>query len=199
MNRYHWIIGCLLILTLIAGCASQAEKDYNLANRIDTKEAYLNFLEKHPDSDYTSIAKINISVIDEHEKIQKQKHQKTQEKEKSENDKKIKALEKYKVGVLTLEEFQNDGWNVSDPHKGLVGIVGFSRRGNKTLYLLGTKSTVDMSQYPPNIPHPGEIAEAMTKPIIESNEDGVIKLSSNAVVKYKIAFVDGVCIQIAKE
>lgn len=38
--------------------------------------------------------------------------------------KQIVLLESYKSGKTTLDEFENDGWNINDTVKGRLGIVG---------------------------------------------------------------------------
>lgn len=52
----------IVLAVLLVGCSS-AEKDWNIAQRDDTPEAYLEFLAKHPDSEYVELAKQSVAEV----------------------------------------------------------------------------------------------------------------------------------------
>ena len=99
----------------------------------NTREGYLEFLSKYPDSKYSNDAKAKIVEFEEMEKLLKEKEKlKVQE-----NRKRSLKLDEYEVGILTFEQFMADGWNGTDPWTGTIGIIKLSRSEEKIVVLLG--------------------------------------------------------------
>jgi hypothetical protein len=192
------ILTCAVLFSAFSGCASQAKVDYLSARDKGTLQAYSQFLEKHPDSEFTPLVERRISRIKDRQRDKERLRREAAEKRIMENKQRRSKIESYKTGELTLEKFDSDGWNAGDPHRGIIGIVGFTRKEGVTTYYLGTKNIVDMSQMPPNIPHPGDTAEAMFKPIRHGQADAFMKPSAGAKNYYTLRFVDGICRDIVK-
>jgi hypothetical protein len=55
-------IAAVIFVALLTGCASP-EKDWELATRDDTKETYLEFLAKHPESEQAQLARVRIQEL----------------------------------------------------------------------------------------------------------------------------------------
>lgn len=192
------ILTCALFFSAFSGCASQAKVDYQSARDQDTLQAYAQFLEKHPASEFTPLVEKRISRIKDQQRHEERLRREAAVKRVSENKKRRLKIESYKTGELTLKKFDSDGWNAGDPHRGMIGIVGFAREGGVTTYELGTKNIVDMSQLPPNIPHVGDTADAMFNSMRHGQADAFMKPSAGARTYYSLRFVDGICRDIIK-
>lgn len=136
----------ILVFVALSVNASGQKGKWNKARSINTIEAYQEFYLKYPDSKYAESAYShmidleykecqriheirmyerliekypdNDSLINKAKKVIDEFGQR-----KKENELMLAKIEKYEIGVLTVEQFFNDGWNPIDAYLGRDGII----------------------------------------------------------------------------
>ena len=124
------IVSVILLVSILIGCAS-TKKDFKKANDENTISAYVEFIKKHPDSEQARIADKRIIEL---KKIEDEKFKRSEQARKEA----IEKIQDYEVGVLTEDQFFNDGWNTGDPDIGRVGVVQMITTTTRTVIVLGT-------------------------------------------------------------
>ena len=78
----------------------------------------------------------------------------------------IRKLKSYRVGITTEQFFLKDGWNARDPWLGKLGIVQYSKQGNK--YRMGVLATDNYKM--------GDIAQQMYELVKNSDGKSLIRV-----------------------
>jgi hypothetical protein len=134
-SRLQLCIRLLLLGTLLipTACATRDEIAYRETLSIGTESAYASFLGDFPDSRFRSEAE------DRLDGLQRLREAREREREKLSrvNAERLELLNSYEVGITKEEVFLRDGWNVTDPADGKIGILQYFPDGESTTYEFG--------------------------------------------------------------